>query len=572
MNRLSDCLVFPSRFLRNWYVSRIGARISAECKVIYPGVSITPLSPAHAAAEIVKIDTLSRLHPVKGIDRLIDACNLLKAQQIRFELIIGGEGKHHAELLKLVKKHKIEDCCRFCGEISDRQSFLDALDIFVAPSRQEAFGIHICEAMERGLAVVGANVGGIPELIDHDQTGMLFNPENAGELANTLIALAHNSLFRQTLGQNARRKVEKTFSRQTAIDKHIELFSQVSVHRRRVHFAISSKELGGGERVALGIMVALQARGWQVSATCSGNPLEAEIKKTGIPVDTCNMRCGGLFFALKLLFSICFRKPDVISSHLNRASLFAGLLGKLTRVPVVSHIHGLNQKGYYRFSDALVAVSQAVKKHMTEQNARTDNINAITNQIDKYALKSRDAAGNPLRIAITAKLHKNKGHLWALEAIASNIEQLATIRIDIFGDGPEREVLEKYCNNSSLRDRVFFHGFVNDPEAYYDQIDIALLPSLGEGIPLSLLESMRWGIPCIASNIGGIPEIIEHDKNGMLIEPGDAKALIGAIRHISANYQRFSIATISHFKSINNYPEMIDKLEDLLKKTIRAEV
>ncbi|HAE40236.1 MAG TPA: hypothetical protein DCG57_16620, partial [Candidatus Riflebacteria bacterium] len=141
-----------------------------------------------------------------------------------------------------------------------------------------------------------------------------------------------------------------------------------------------------------------------------------------------------------------------------------------------------------------------------------------------------------------------------------------------FGDGPEREVLEKYCNNSSLRDRVFFHGFVNDPEAYYDQIDIALLPSLGEGIPLSLLESMRWGIPCIASNIGGIPEIIEHDKNGMLIEPGDAKALIGAIRHISANYQRFSIATISHFKSINNYPEMIDKLEDLLKKTIRAEV
>lgn len=572
MNRLSDSLIFPSRFLRNWYVSRIRSRKSDECSVIYPGVTITPLSPTHEPADVVKIGTLSRLHPVKGIDRLINACNLLKQKQVKFELVIGGEGKHHQELLELVKKHRIEEHCRFCGEISDRQSFLDALDIFVAPSRQEAFGINICEAMERGLAVVGANVGGIPELIEHNQTGMLFNPENEDELAEALTILAHNVAIRKTLGQNARRKIEKIFNRKTAVDKHLALFSQLSTKRRHAHFAISSGELGGGERVALGIMQALKTRGWQISATCAGNPLAEAIKNAGIPVYTCNMRAGGLFFALKLLFAMCVRKPDIISSHLNRASLFAGILGKITGTPVVSHIHGLNRKSYYRFSNYLVAVSHAVKEHMSKQCARTDNIHIIANQIDKTALTHKITHGNPLRIVITAKLHKNKGHLWALEAIANNIEQLGNIRIELLGDGPERSSLEKYCNNSSLREHVRFHGFVNDPEVFYHQIDIALLPSLGEGIPLSLLEAMRWGIPCIATNIGGIPEIIENDKNGLLIKPGDAKALISAILAISSNYERFSIAATKHFTEINNYSRMIDDFEKLLQKAIGTEV
>ncbi|EKD83559.1 MAG: Glycosyltransferase [uncultured bacterium] len=276
-----------------------------------------------------------------------------------------------------------------------------------------------------------------------------------------------------------------------------------------------------------------------------------------------------MFFAFKLLFSLCTLRPDIISSHLNRASLIAGLLGKLTGIKSISHIHGLNLKDYYRFSDYLVAVSHAVKTHLTEQGARTDNLRVIANHIDKPALSHKKSPGNPLRIVITAKLHKNKGHLWALEAIASNISRLGSIKIDILGDGPERSTLEKYCNNSSLKEHVFFHGFVNDPEIFYDRIDIALLPSLGEGIPLSLLEAMRWGIPCIATNIGGIPEIVENDKNGLLIKLGDADALINAILKISASYERFSAAAIEHFRCINNYSRMIDEFENLLLQALR---
>lgn len=569
MNRLSDGLVFPSRFLRDWYISRIRSRKGDECSVIYPGVHIAEPDDRQQTGDTVRIGTLSRLHPVKGIDRLIEACSLLKNRKIKFELSIGGDGRHRTELERLAKEFAIENSCRFCGEISDRQSFLDTLDIFVAPSRQEAFGIHVCEAMERSLAIIGADIGGIPELIENNQTGLLFNPEHKGDLADKLETLACNPDLRRTLGQNARSRVENTFNRKTAVSRHLELFERLSAKKRHVHFAISSVELGGGERLALGTIKWLITRGWQVSATCAGNPLATAIAETGATVHTADMRCGGLFYALKLLAALCILRPDVISSHLNRASLAAGLLGKLCRIPSVSHVHGLNQKSYYQFSDHLIAVSHAVKRHLASQNADLANIHVITNQIDKPALTPRAHAGNPLRLAITAKLHKNKGHLWALEAIEKNLDRLGKLRIDILGDGPEKAALEKFCKESRLRNCVFFHGFVNDPELFYGSIDIALLPSLGEGIPLSLLETMRWGIPCVATDIGGIPEIVENNANGMLIKIGDKEGLVNAICQICANYEKFSISAVEHFKRINNYSQMIDEFENLLLQATR---
>jgi len=351
---------------------------------------------------------------------------------------------------------------------------------------------------------------------------------------------------------------------------HLELFNRICEVRRHIHFAVSSNELGGGERVALGLIRSLLARGWRVSATCCGEPLAAAIAETGAEVSVISMRGGGLFFALKLMADLCRLRPGIISSHLNRASLAAGLIGKLCRVPSISHIHGLNNQSYYRFSDCLIAVSKAVNEHLATQNTAHRNIRVIANRIDKPALAPKKTAGEPLRLVITAKLHKNKGHLWALEAIARNIGQIGDIRITILGEGPERTALEKYCNNSCLKNRVVFHGFVKDPEAFYPDIDIAMLPSLGEGIPLSLLEAMRWGIPCIASRIGGIPEIVEDGQNGILVAPGNEASLIEAIRQVRCDYARFSSAAVERFKIVNNYPAMIDEFEDLLLQNMRA--
>lgn len=568
MSRFSNYMIFPSRYLRDWYVNNIRSLKKSECSVIYPGVNIKPPAQKSGGSAPVRIGTLSRLHPVKGIDRLIVACGVLKMRGVPFSLLIGGEGRHRAELQALAEKVGIAGLCRFTGEISDQRAFLDQLDIFVAPSRQEAFGIHVCEAMERALPIAGARVGGIPELIRHGETGCLFDPETSGELAEVLEKMIFNPEFCRRAGSLGRLRVENSFNRQTGIEKHLKIFAQLTASHRHVHFVISSSELGGGERLALGLMKNLAARGWTLSATCAGSPLAEEIAGLGVTCSCSSMVAGGFFFLFRLIRDLVCLRPRLLSSHLNKASLMSGLLGRIAGIRTVSHVHGLNQKIYYQFSDHLVAVSQAVKTHLCSQGAGADNIRVISNRIEKPALDSRVFPQRPLRIAITAKLHANKGHRWALEAVAKHIDSVGIGKIHILGDGPERENLEKLCSEPPLRDLVVFHGFVHDPDLLYPEIDLVLLPSLGEGIPLSLLEAMRFGIPCIATSTGGIPEIIENDRSGLLVAPGDAEGLVEAIRTLGnrAGYERLSQGALEQFNRINNYSEMIDEFEELLNQ------
>lgn len=572
LSRLSGYIIFPSRFLRDWYCCNIRKLRSDECSVIYPGVNIRLPGVSSPAAGPVRIGTLSRLHPVKGIDRLIEACAELKKRSVPFSLLIGGEGRHRAELESLTAKLGISDQCFFAGQVSDQRAFLDGLDIFVAPSRQEAFGIHVCEAMERALPIVGARVGGIPELVDHGQTGLLFAPERQNELADCLEKLAGAPEFRKSAGEKGRRRVETSFNRQTGIEKHLEIFSRMLKKQPHVHFAISSGELGGGERLALGLMKSLKERGWRVSATCAGAPLSDALTAAGIEYSSSEMSAGGFFFMARLLHDLRALRPQIVSSHLNRASLISGILGRLTGVPVVSHVHGLNQKVYYQYSTRQIAVSQAVCDHLLDQGASPRCLRVIKNAIAGSALSPRQPLKKGLQVSITAKLHGNKGHRWALEAIAGQVDHCGIDRIHIFGDGPERENLEELCCKLQLTRLVTFYGFVQQPDRFYSEIDVALLPSLGEGIPLSLLETMRFGIPCIATDIGGIPEIIRNDENGLLIRPGDADALVSAFRKIAMPevYSRLSRASIDRFAMINDYEGMVDQFENLLQQELKA--
>lgn len=570
MVKNSDYMLFPSKFLSDWYQNSIKAIPDLKYKIVYPGVAISPLLQKEKHESVI-IGSLCRLHQVKGIDTLLKAVSIVKNRNIAVKVIIGGAGKESDNLKKLSETLKISDCCSFEENITDKKKYLEGLDIFVAPSRKEAFGINICEAQERGIPVVASRVGGIPEIIENGYNGLLFEKDNPEELADSLVKLINDKELRELFGKNGRQKIENLFDGEKTLREHMNLYEKIT-DNKTVHFAISSRELGGGERLAIDLIKNLQARGWRVSATCAGNPLYKELLSMNVTCSVASMELGGLLFAAKLFNDLRAFKPAVISSHLNKASLFSGLFSKVTGIKCISHIHGLNKKIYYQFSTKQIAVSGAVKKHLLEQGANIGTLVAINNCIDKPAVGTRCFPDRPLNISITAKLHANKGHKWALEAISNNMKKLNIGKIHIFGDGPERENLEKLCNSlAGLNDKVVFHGFVNDPSLFYDDIDVALLPSLGEGIPLSLLEVMRLGIPCLATNVGGIPEIIENNESGILFEPNDANALIEAINRLSDRniYEKFSLGAFERFKKVNNHDAMIDSFEALLLEAIK---
>lgn len=568
---LSDRLIFPSRFLRDWYLNSIKKTPQYLTSIIYPGAQIHEI-PVATKENSLTIGTLSRLHPIKGIDRLLQAASILKKRGISFQVLIGGDGKHRNDLAQLAQKLEIADMCNFLGEIQDQKNFLSKLDIFVAASRQEAFGIHACEAMERMIPVVAANIGGLPEIVKDNVTGFLFEPEDIEALADKLEMLLTNDAFREKSGQLSRERAKNCFNRDIAIRKHMEIYSQFCRKKKKVHLAISSVELGGGERLSMGLMKSLKEKGWDVSATCYGNPLAAELLQSGIPCSSASSKCGGIFFAAKLFKNLLQIQPDILSSHLNRASMFSGIIGKFLRIPSVSHVHGLNKFTYYKHSNRLIAVSSAVEKHLLTQGAPAKQVTVIKNCVTQQAENSAATLSENLKIVIVAKLHKNKGHEWALKTILSNKKELSPLEINIIGDGPEKSNLEKLCLKMDPEKTVIFHGFLENPWKIMQKMNVALLPSLGEGIPLSLLEAMSFGIPCIATNVGGIPEIVSNNVNGILIESGNEASLINALKNMRDPqiHGKLSEGAKKEFIRLNDYDEMVNLTEkvflDLLER------
>lgn len=134
-------------------------------------------------------------------------------------------------------------------------------------------------------------------------------------------------------------------------------------------------------------------------------------------------------------------------------------------------------------------------------------------------------AENTIFIGTNAELTKNKGLgylIEALRALPTTNYQLQTI---IIGEGENREKLQNQIKLLGLQNSVFLAGFIPEAARYLKAFDIFVLPSLKEGLPYTIMEAMFAGLPVVATNVGGIPDLVEHKKTGLLMAPKDVNAL-----------------------------------------------
>ncbi|WP_407691110.1 glycosyltransferase [Rubrobacter marinus] len=124
-----------------------------------------------------------------------------------------------------------------------------------------------------------------------------------------------------------------------------------------------------------------------------------------------------------------------------------------------------------------------------------------------------------------ARLQPEKGVASFLKAAASVAEELPAARFVVVGDGPMREELHALAGRLGVRDRVLFLGFRPDAQALLGLLDVVAVPSVSEGTPLVVLEAMAAGVPVVASSVGGIPDQIRPGSEGILVPPGDPRAL-----------------------------------------------
>jgi glycosyltransferase involved in cell wall biosynthesis len=192
--------------------------------------------------------------------------------------------------------------------------------------------------------------------------------------------------------------------------------------------------------------------------------------------------------------------------------------------------------------DQLIAVSQMVERKLEDEGRTTAPVTRIYNGVDLSRYEQQEACctlpeeygmepGSQL-VGVVARLEPEKGHPTLLEAWPRVLRAVPDAYLLIVGEGSRREALEAQARELRIAHRVVFTGRRDDVPAVTAALDVAVLPSYREAQGLSVLEAMALSRPVVASNVGGIPEMIEDGVTGLLVPPHDAETLAGAITRL----------------------------------------
>jgi glycosyltransferase involved in cell wall biosynthesis len=334
--------------------------------------------------------------------------------------------------------------------------------------------------------------------------------------------------------------------------------------RTVVHYS-DSREFGGAEQAILHLIAGLDGHRWRQvlfhHAGAGTAPLTEGARALGVEVRSvppiwraADARRGLLRFVRELRAA----RPAVFHSHLTSAMGGKyGLVGAaLARVPAIVataqlYVHvppgwqlDLNHRIARTCVDRYIAVSDEVAERLRERFRIPEaKLVVIHNAVPvaRFAitpnatLRAELMGGVARPVVLTvARLDKQKGHPYLLEAAV----QLPDVVFVFAGDGPDRAALEARAATLGVSERVRFLGYRSDVAALLAACDLFVLPSLYEGLPLSVLEAMAAGKAVVASAIGGTDEAVVHGETGILVPPAEASSLADAIRTLLADPAR----------------------------------
>jgi glycosyltransferase involved in cell wall biosynthesis/GT2 family glycosyltransferase len=245
---------------------------------------------------------------------------------------------------------------------------------------------------------------------------------------------------------------------------------------------------------------------------------------------------------------------DILHPHDNLSKIIGSIAAKFCRVKVVSHCRdqlgqGLMDKiiGMWQIMmmDRIIAVSNCVRNILLSyQNKASGKIKTIYNGVDFDLFKPKDydsLSGNAegtqgqreIVIGIIGVFDKVKGHALLFEALRRLKEENTNhFQCLVIGAGREEVALRNYVEESGMTKEINFLGFREDIPDLLKKIDIVVVPSMRESFCRVAIESMAAQVPVIATRVGGLPELIDHDKTGILVPPGDVESLSNAIKYL----------------------------------------
>jgi len=260
-----------------------------------------------------------------------------------------------------------------------------------------------------------------------------------------------------------------------------------------------------------------------------------------------NLSHSPLIYTLSLLPFIFFQslrlmkkeKIDILHCQGFLSSVLGFCISKITGVPYVTTVQRMESRRnplknfIYRNAAVCIGVSRAVGDYFKEIGCK--NVEVIPNGVDLKRFENLERKPHEgFVVATVARLEKVKGIEYLIKSISNLKSQISNLTCLIIGDGSERKNLENLVGKLDLKEKVKFLGEIPNEKIpdYLAQVDCFVLPSLREGFGIALLEAQAAGIPVIGTKIGGILDLIEDGKTGLLVSPGNSQAIAEAINKI----------------------------------------
>jgi glycosyltransferase involved in cell wall biosynthesis len=312
-------------------------------------------------------------------------------------------------------------------------------------------------------------------------------------------------------------------------------------------------DLGGLERVVLDLVNQGRQLGQDVTVICLERPgiLAPRVQAAGAQLLCVDKPPGIHLSTIRHIRSLLAKlRPDVVHTHQINPLFYTGPAARSLRIPVVHTEHGKHYAAHRRtrllgrlagrFAQRVFCVSDDIAQEITTHRiASPDKVEVVRNGIDTRRFQEpadtdslRQSLGIPLDapvIGTIGRLSEIKRQDLLLRAFHDLRTNIPNAHLLLVGDGPLLSELRQLATTLGLDGSIHFAGYQPEPQQFLHLMNVFTLTSRSEGMPLVILEAWAAGVPIVASDAGGLPELIQHGQTGLLFPSGDVQALATAI-------------------------------------------
>ncbi len=542
-------------------------------KIIPNGVDTSLFEFRNADFNIKKIEmrqrviiTTSRLVKKNAVDVLIRAVAEVKKTIPSIKCYVIGDGPDRDALERLTKELDLSHDVIFLGSVPYEEIpfYLRKADIFVRASRSEGMGNSFVEALAVGIPIIGTRVGGIPDIIHDGKTGIFCNVDDPHDLAEKILTLCNDDNVAAHMRKVGRRLAEEKFSWNAIAQSYEELFKKLLAVRKRVLITtpLYPPEIGGpatyahiltdhfldagiGVRVlrfsdvrAFPKIVRHAVYFFKVLARARGYDyiLALDPVSVGFPAMVAALVLHKSFI-VKIVGDYAWEQgiqrfgvTELLDDFLKKS--YGGRIGYLRRIQYVTARH----------ARGIIVPSEYLKRVVTAWGIDAQKIEVIANAEELEVIaESREELRKILSLSGTVlvsagRLVPWKGFDILIELMPEIIRNHKNAVLLIAGSGPQKEQLESAIAAKGLNDYIKLVGSVahEDLLKIIKAADAFVLATAYEGLSHTILEAMAMGALVVVSDVGGNPELVEHDTNGFLFSLDDHGEIIQTIQEALA--------------------------------------